>query len=273
MRALHTVSLGLLALSLPGCFDHHTADEQVLELVEVEDGGITSPKDASISRADGGCSSPDVFQNLLCNITGGGNTTGDAGSANPIDAFIKQILGGTGTGTQNCAKETDQIAQILCTVTGGSGIEGIIGGLLGGGGDAGAGGGIEGILNDVIVEVLSGIVDDLISSILNPQPTTPRDGGAGGLLGGLFGGGAPATPRDGGAGGLLGGLFGSGGFQLPTRDGGFQWPALGSTNQALTGSGSDQLVRSEAECASAYADDLLTRLVCARQNLDKLSGR
>lgn len=260
MRALHSISLGLLALSLPGCFDHHTADEQVLELVEVDDAGVgtTNKADASASKADAsttGCATSDPLSSFLCQL-GGGNTTGkaDAAAADPFTAIIQQILGGGGTGaaTQNCSKQPDQIQQLLCTVTGGTGLEGLIGSLLGGGAAPKADAGIQGVIDGAINDVISGIIDDLIKSILTPQAPAPRaDAGTGGLFGGLFGGGT--------------------GFQLPTRDGGVRRTAasIGSTSQALTES---DLVRSEEECSSVVAEDVLTRLICARQQLDQLSA-
>jgi hypothetical protein len=242
MRAIRScLGLGLLGLglsaSLSGCFGHHTADEEVLVAqpnISV-DGGVSDggAKKDGATTGDDCANQTDIFASLLCGL--GGGTSGTGG----IEDLIGGLLGGGMTG-QNCAKLTDPAAQLLCQVTGsgGGGIEGLIGDLLGGvlgGGDAG----VNGVITDVLVDVIGGVIDDLIAQLLGGGN---RDAGAGGFLGGLLGGGT--TGRDAGRGGFFGG--------------------------GQAGNKSLELFRSNEQCSSVTADDLLTRLVCARQALETL---
>ena len=252
VRYLPHAALCLLSLGVAACFGHHSADEAVIDVEPAVQEDSTSERDDSQTNederdagaprdagridagtprdagrdagsADSCAQETDIVARLLCTATTDGG----------IEGIIGGLLGGGMTG-MNCARETDPIALLLCTATGtgGTGIEGIIGGLLGGGGIGTllGDGGVERVLTDVLVEVVRGVLDDLV--------------------GALFGGG------DGGSGGLFGGR---------TRQ----------TNRALVSTKSrsvEDLIRSAEECEKPSPDDLLTRALCARQALDAFSA-
>lgn len=149
------------------------------------------------------------------------------GGSGDLTELVTGLLGGGMK--QDCSKQTDPFANLICmiTSTGGGGIEGLLGGLLGGGGAAG---GLGGLLGDGGIEgVISSALADVIGGIIDD------------LIAGLLGG-------NGETGGLFGGLFGGGGNRM-------------------TGNKSLDLFRTSEECSSVSPDDLLTRLVCARQLL------
>lgn len=279
MRSLRTSSLmALCSLSLCACWGHHTADEEVIQVeanvafdageepstADSESDSNSDPTDEPSKTPSGDTQNPgtpsacanatDPLSALLC---GAGGSTGSPS----INDIINGFLGG-GMEGMSCSGITDPVARILCTTTGtgGSGIEGLLGGLLGDGGIGRvfADGGIERVVSDTLAEVVRGLIDDFIGALLAPFD---RDGGAGGFFGGGFG--------DGGAGGFFGGGFGDGGWGGWggfRRDAGVDGDASANTNKARPA----ELSRSAEECASASQDDLLTRLICARQKLDQL---
>ena len=254
MRSPRTPLLvALCSVALCACFGHRTADEEVIEVEpnlafdagedpsssdderDAESDTLQEPAhDAGTSASDAGAASScanetDPIAALLCTL--------GAGSGTDIQDIIGGVLGGGMQGT-NCSGLSDPISLLLCQATGsgGTGIEGIINDLLGGGNinNLLPDGGIAGVVTDAIAQVVRGLIDDLISSLLAPFN---RDGGAGGF----FGGGRTTN---------------------------------NAQNRVLVVDGNkgrpEELSRSEEECANAAQDDLLTRLVCARQKLDQL---
>jgi hypothetical protein len=256
-----------VALCLSSCFGHHTSDEDVLknetpnedtsssansgqdEEDVVEEGDQSEPKqqdagsrtaDAGVRASDAGAADSgaraldagnqcaaetDAIARLLC--------TAGLGGSGDINGIINGILGG-GMQTMTCASETDPIARLLCGALGsnGSGLEGIISGLLGGGGAGSllADGGIERVLTNALVEVVRGVIDDLLNAVFG------RAGDAG------------------------------------TRNTRVDAGTLRSVSAALTNSEArDSKTRSPEQCAAVSADDVLTRLLCARQALDAIS--
>jgi hypothetical protein len=276
MRSPRTRSLlALCSLSLCACWGHHTADEEVIQVEPNvafdageepstdDDSNSTSSsesnsesnsnsdttsepsKSPSGSAKDAGAASAcanatDPLSALLCTAGLGGS------GSTSIEDIINGFLGG-GMEGMSCSGITDPIARILCTTTGtgGGGIEGLLNGFLGDGGIGSvfADGGIERVVTDTLVQVVRGLIDDFIGALIAPFD---RDGGSGGFFGG-FG--------DGGWGGF-GGL---------RRDAGAD-ASSGYSNKARPA----ELSRSTEECASVSKDDLLTRLICARQKLDQL---
>lgn len=169
--------LGVASTLLASCSGHHTSDELVVTpaaaeeeeklpaLAEHEEVVVVDKQDAGAGAADAGASAQcaretDPVARLLCSATAGGN--GD------LSGIINGVLGG-GMGTMSCARETDPIALLLCGAmgTGGTGLDGIINGLLGGGGITSllSDGGIERVLTTALVEVVRGVLDDLIGSL------------------------------------------------------------------------------------------------------------
>ena len=239
MRRPLPLTLGpLLALALSSCYSHKNADELVERVPSSDEDAATvepseeeEPAQPTVDAGrpqtlDAGtamsCNQSDIAERLLC-------TAGLGGLG--IEGIVNGILGG-GMQDMNCARETDPLALLLCTAIGGSGgLEGIVNGLLG---DAGIGsigailtdGGVERVVTNVLVEVVRGLIDDLLDA----------------LFGGFADAGA-ARPRDAGARG----------------------------NRALLASAKGRdLVRSAQACAAPAADDLVTRLVCLRQALDRV---
>jgi hypothetical protein len=233
-----------LVLGLGACSGHHTSDEVVVEdqaAISI-DAGVDDPSEGEpVAQApkptpvDAGsardasaaqCNETDVAARLLC-------TAGLGGAG--IDQIITGILGG-GMQGMSCAKETDPIALVLCGVLGqaGSGVEGLIGTLLGDGGIGSllSDGGIERVITNTLVEVTRGLIDDLLAT--------------------LFGG----LTRDAGS--------------APRADAGARNRAPVANAKGRDGL---ELVRSPEECAAATSDDLVTRLVCARQALDVVSQK
>jgi hypothetical protein len=164
---------------------------------------------------------------------------------------ITGILGG-GMGGMNCARETDPIALILCQAASGGGIDGLIDGLFGGGRDGG---------------------------------TAPRsDAGTGRSDAGAGRGDAGTGRSDAGVGSsdagvdraafvqavqriieeLITALFGG---TLPARDAGLSQLRISASDKSAR---VEELVRTHEQCAEAAQDDLLTRLICARQALATL---
>jgi hypothetical protein len=162
--------------------------------------------------------------------------TAGLGGTGGIDDIINGLLGGGMTGMDaSCARETDPVARALCGALGGggTGLEGIIGSLLGGGG-------LGTILTDGGIErVLTNAVVEVARGVIDDLITT------------LFGGNRDAGARN-------------------TRvDAGRTQRLVANAKSADV----DDLVRSAQQCAEVSKDDLMTRLICARQALDVLLAR
>jgi hypothetical protein len=164
---------------------------------------------------------------VLCSLGGGGSGS--------LQDLIEDLLGG-GNNSMDCSEENDPIARLLCTVTsgGGTGLEGLLGDLLGGGGGLFGDAGLSGALTSLFVDVIRGVIDDLIQGLL--------DGFLNGE-GNPFGGDSP---------------FGSL-LSARVRAEGLDVAALPKPT--------------EAQCAAVHSDDLMTRLLCVRRALDVLEAQ
>ncbi|HEX5661706.1 MAG TPA: hypothetical protein VFX59_31160 [Polyangiales bacterium] len=123
----------LLSSALGGCYAHHTADEELLDIGFPEE----AYPDAGAARDAGPinkCTQTDPIQLLLCQVTSGGGLGGLGG------------LGGTGTGTGTGTGQTPDLGglQDIIDLLGGAG-------GAGGGTNTGAGG-----LQDII-DLLGGL--------------------------------------------------------------------------------------------------------------------
>jgi hypothetical protein len=267
-------ALGLvgLALGLSSCFGHHTSDEVVLknatapnetgddeDIVEEDDGDtparsrdagtrVTDAGRATDAGANAQCAQmTDPIAQALCGLGGGS-----------IDDIINGILGG-GMSGMNCASMTDPIAALLCQATGGggTGIEGIINGLFGGR-DAGTA-----VRRDAgtVVRRDAGVRDAGVRDA-GVRDAGPRDAGvradSGTRANTALIEAIQSILED-----LIAALFGG------ARTSALVLNGDGTSDK---GAGSADLVRSEEECAEVSQDDLLTRLVCARQALETLSA-
>lgn len=139
-----------------------------------------------------------------------------------------------GGGKMDCSAEKDPIASLLCgLIGGGGGLEGLLGAGLG---SVLADGGVERILIGAISEVIRGILDDLTAAFL--EGIRPGDGG---------------TPRR-----------------------GIRRESAGRTStfdSSLGRPGTRSDWSSAASCDLVTRDDLLGRLDCARQALDRIDAQ
>jgi hypothetical protein len=283
MRLVRTphAALGLvgLALGLSSCFGHHTSDEEVLknasapnegrdngdeDIVEEDNQGddpATSARDAGTRVTDAGrardaganaqCAQmTDPIAQALCNAGNGS-----------IDDIINGILGG-GMSGNSCAGMTDPIALLLCQATGGggTGIEGIINGLFGGR-DAGTP-----VRRDAgtVVRRDAGVRDAGVRDAA-VRDAAVRDAAVRDAAVRVDSGARANTALIQAIQSILADL-------IAAFFGG------NTQNLVLNGAGTSDksaaadLVRSEEECAEVSQDDLLTRLVCARQAVETLSA-
>jgi hypothetical protein len=261
MRLVRTppaaLALFAVAASLSSCFGHHTSDELVLKNATAPNEGVARDDEgddivaeddnsaAESARQDAGTrpavdagTRPVDAGAMQCNQTDAIERvlcTAGLGGSGGIDSIINGILGGGMTGMDaSCARETDPVARALCGALGGggTGLEGIIGSLLGGGG-------VGAILTDGGIErVLTNAIVEVARGVIDD------------LLTSLFGGNRDA---------------GTGNARV---DAGRAQRLLANTKSADV----DDLVRSAEQCSRVSKDDLLTRLVCARQALDTLSS-
>jgi hypothetical protein len=271
MRSVRAASAATLlgsALCLASCSSHHTADEEVLKRPAGDEDPSTADDTVHEEEEDDDDDDERVPRQDAGRAADAGRTTDAgmcAGVTDPIELFLCQaglgsggidevitgILGG-GMGGMNCARETDPIALILCQAASGAGIDGLIDGLFGGGRDAG---------------------------------TARSDAGTGRSDAGAGRGDAGAGRSDAGVGSsdagvdraafvqavqriieeLITALFGG---NLPTRDAGLSQLRISAGEKSAR---VDDLVRTPEQCAEATQDDLMTRLICARQALATLS--
>jgi len=131
------LSLGALS-SLSGCYSHHTADEDKLD-IDFPDGsydaGVVVVTDAGPVKSDAGnCGAPGTIQSFLCGLMGGtGGTTPATGTGGTGTPSIADILNGTqdpaafgdllgaltGMGTTGGSSLTDLLAGLGIPTTGG----------------------------------------------------------------------------------------------------------------------------------------------------------
>jgi hypothetical protein len=119
----------LLSSMLGGCYAHHTADEELLDIEFPDevypDAGPAAPADAGSANR---CTQTDPIQLLICQFTQGGGGLGN-------------LPGLGGTGTNNGSGTGTQTPDL-------GGIQDLIDQLIGGGGSTGAtGGGLQDIID------------------------------------------------------------------------------------------------------------------------------
>ncbi len=149
VRKLGTWLLGVAAFAQTSCYQHHTADEELLGLppgpdaaVAVTDAGAGTPAADAGVRGDGGtgCPGTDAITQLACSFLGGdagaaaGNINDLINSLGGLGALTGLLGGGTGTpgrdagssdgglvtGAQ-CQNATDALSQFFCGLQGGGG--------------------------------------------------------------------------------------------------------------------------------------------------------
>lgn len=126
----------LVASALTGCYTHHTADEELINLPFPADahgdagdaGGAAHAADAAAARDAGTCTGANAIETFICGLspqtggtTGTTGTTGTPGGINLTD-LITLFGGGTGTntGTTGTAGQPS-IADIIALFGGGTG--------------------------------------------------------------------------------------------------------------------------------------------------------
>ncbi|MDB4976625.1 MAG: hypothetical protein JWN48_4966, partial [Myxococcaceae bacterium] len=114
------VSVGSLALlGLTGCYEHHTADEELLDIPFPDE---AYPADAGIKVGDAGaskCTGTDPIALFFCNLTQPPATgAGATGATQPGIGDLLGLLGGGGTaaggGTGAAAPSIADLIALLC---------------------------------------------------------------------------------------------------------------------------------------------------------------
>jgi hypothetical protein len=109
----------LLSSGLAGCYAHHTADEELLDISFPDDvypdAGAAPGADAGSSK---GCTQTDPIQLLICQFTQGGTggttTTQPTSTANTFQDILNGILGGnTGSNTSSGFQDIIDLVSVL----------------------------------------------------------------------------------------------------------------------------------------------------------------